>query len=302
MVATLAASALRSALPRAGQLHGRSSGRFFAALPALPQRRALRQKAPRAQYQQQGGGLYPPIYQSPQDGKLDPVQASSCLLPASPPTACLLVKEDMLRVGTALRNIGWMSFWGQLALTTVSTVILLFSSGSNAAAAGTGALPFSFIDVATLVGVLCGYISTFLAWSYTTTGRKLGMLQEVRMTSISGKILANSYLNLIGMGATIIALQATVGSLVAKTLQTASAGAFYSAQRAGTPPVALDVFSVQACTNTIMAHFVGMIFSTWLLGVLDKFAKKQADREAAAAAEFAPSAPPMPPGTIMGGY
>ena len=118
------------------------------------------------------------------------------------------------------------SFWGQLALTTVSTVILLFSSGSNAAAAGTGALPvsgalprtcsrghcgrrgqlggranrsqillalaplppartpacpspaqFSFIDVATLVGVLCGYISTFLAWSYTTTGRKLGMLQ-----------------------------------------------------------------------------------------------------------------------------
>ena len=30
----------------------------------------------------------------------------ACL--SNSPTACLLVKEDMLRVGTALRNIGWM--------------------------------------------------------------------------------------------------------------------------------------------------------------------------------------------------
>lgn len=36
---------------------------------------------------------------------------------------------------------------------------------------------FTFMDIANLFGIVCGYISTFLAWSYTRAGRKLGMLQ-----------------------------------------------------------------------------------------------------------------------------
>lgn len=215
--------------------------------------------------------MYPPVYQSPlEGGKLSEQQ------------------EDMLRVGTALRNVGWLSFWGQLTLTTVSTTILLFSTGVSTS----GPAQFTFIDIATLFGIVCGFISTFLAWSYTRAGRKLGMLQDVKFSSIAGTVIANSNLNLLGMGATILSMQAIVGSLVAKTLS--STGAFYSAQRAQAPPVAFDVFSVQACTNTIMAHFVAMLFSNWILHVVNKYTKKQGEREAAAAADFAPSAPPMP--------
>lgn len=222
----------------------------------------------------QGGGMYPPIYQQPPaEGKLDERQ------------------EDMLRVGTALRNIGWLSFWGQLVLTVVSTTILLFSTGVPSG----GGVSFTFVDIATLFGIVCGYISTFLAWSYTRAGRKLGMLQDVKLPSISGTVIANSNLNLLGLGATIISLQAIVGGLVAKTLSSASSGAYYAAQRvAAAPPVAFDVFSVQACTNTIMAHFVGLLFSNWILMVVNKYNKRQADRDAAFAAETAPSAPPMP--------
>lgn len=103
-------------------------------------------------------------------------------------------------------------------------------------------------------------------------------------------------------------MQAIVGSLVAKTLSSASAAGISGAQRVAPPPVAFDVFSVQArlllwlraqvalaqllhavmqmgasdgdrtavahkvhapchlplplqaCTNTIMAHFAGMLF------------------------------------------
>ncbi len=55
-------------------------------------------------------------------------------------------------------------------------------------------------------------------------------------------------------------MQAIVGNLVAKTLSTASAGVYNTAQRVGAPPVAFDVFSVQAATNTAMAHFVGLLF------------------------------------------
>jgi hypothetical protein len=35
-------------------------------------------------------------------------------------------------VGTALRNIGWISFWSQLVLSIVSAVVLLFSTGVTA--------------------------------------------------------------------------------------------------------------------------------------------------------------------------
>lgn len=264
-------------------LTSRPIGRGSSLIARPGQQAAQRSPAgvPRASYggqqqfggqQQPGQGLYPPIYQSPlEGGRLDQAQ------------------EDMLRVGTALRNIGWLSFWGQLTLTVVSTTILLFSTGVPSA---TG-VQFSFIDIATLLGIVCGYLSTFLAWSYTRAGAKMGRLQEVKLSSIAGTVIANSSLNLVGMGATIIALQATVGSLVAKTLASASAAGFYG-QRTAPPPAAFDVFSVQACTNTIMAHFVGMLFSNWLLTVLNKYIKRQAEREEALAADSAPSAPPMP--------
>ncbi|KAL4451452.1 hypothetical protein ABPG75_007114 [Micractinium tetrahymenae] len=242
--------------------------------PGAAQQRRQQAPQPPAAQQQSGGGMYPPIYQSPLEtgGKLSERQ------------------EDMLRVGTALRNIGWLSFWGQLVLTVVSTIILLFSAGT---VAGTSA-SFTVMDIANLFGIVCGYISTFLAWSYTRAGRKLGLLQEVKLPSIAGTVIANSNLNLLGMGATIISLQAIVGSLVAKTLSSASAAGIYGAQRVAPPPVAFDVFSVQACTNTIMAHFAGMLFSNWILLVVNKYLKRQAERDAAFAADTAPSAPPMP--------
>ena len=87
-------------------------------------------------------------------------------------------------------------------------------------------------------------------------------------------------------------LQATVGTLVGKTLSSASANALY--QRVAPPPVAFDIFGVQACVNTIMAHFFGMVASNWILQVLNKFTKRQEERDAAFAADCIPSAPPMP--------
>ena len=88
-------------------------------------------------------------------------------------------------------------------LTVVSSVILLFSTGVSSG----GTFTFGIIDVATLFGVVFGLISTFLAWTYTQAGRKLGMLQQVRLPNISGTVIANCNLNLLGMGATIVALQ-----------------------------------------------------------------------------------------------
>jgi hypothetical protein len=188
----------------------------------------------------------------------------------------------MLQLGTALRNIGWLSFWGQLILTTVSAVILLFSTGVTSQ----GALSVNPIDICTFIGVACGMITTSLSWTWIRAGRRLGFLQDVKLQQCMTTVLACTNLNLVGMGAAILGLQATVGSLVAKTLTTAAGG--YYGPRAQAPPVAFDVFSVQACANTIMAHFVGMVLANWLLRTVNRYINKFEDSDSS------PSAPPMP--------
>jgi hypothetical protein len=200
------------------------------------------------------------------------------------PSGNLTVKQkEMLKLGTALRNIGWLSFWGQLILTTVSAVILLFSTGVTSQ----GTLSVNPIDICTFIGVACGVITTSLSWTWIRAGRRLGFLQEVKLQQCVATVLACTNLNLVGMGAAILGLQATVGSLVSKTLTTA-AGGYYAGPRAQAPPVAFDVFSVQACANTIMAHFVGMVLANWLLRTVNKYLKREEEDEMSA------SAPPMP--------
>ncbi|WZZ12758.1 hypothetical protein YC2023_105847 [Brassica napus] len=71
--------------------------------------------------------------------------------------------------------------------------------------------------------------------------------------------------NLVGMGAAILGMQATVGFLVAKALTT-SASPFYQGVSQGYSPVlALDVFLVQASANTLLSHFLGIVCSLELL-------------------------------------
>ncbi|KAF9603459.1 hypothetical protein IFM89_036262 [Coptis chinensis] len=71
--------------------------------------------------------------------------------------------------------------------------------------------------------------------------------------------------NILGMGAAVLGMQATVGLLVAKAL-TSSANPYYQGVTPGSSPVlALDVFLVQASANTILSHFLGLVFSLELL-------------------------------------
>lgn len=206
-----------------------------------------------------------------------------------PPPRTNEAAQDLLAAGTALRNIGWLSFWSQLSLNVVAAVILLFSTGAASAGAGVP-VALSPLDICTMGGVLCGLISTFLAWANIRTGRRIGAgFQDIRLSKVVSGVLASSNLNLVGLGASILGLQATIGSLVGKTLSSAATGAYYN-PRVGGPPVALDVFSVQACANSIMAHFAAMVFTQWLLRVLNKFVRKE---EEGAYYDPSPSAPPL---------
>jgi hypothetical protein len=190
---------------------------------------------------------------------------------AVPPVMASITVEEQSSLGVALRNIGWISFWAQLILSTVSGVVLLFSTGVTSG----GSFAPNPTDVCTIVGVLSGLVATMLSWTWVRAGRALQEGKKVKLQQCMGTVLASTRLNLIGLGATVVGLQAAVGALVAKTLSSAAGGLAYYNPRAAPPPVAFDVFTVQSCTNTIMAHFVGLVLANWLLGLLRSYIAKE---------------------------
>ncbi|URD99045.1 hypothetical protein MUK42_24149 [Musa troglodytarum] len=72
-------------------------------------------------------------------------------------------------------------------------------------------------------------------------------------------------LNLLGMGAAILGMQATVGLLFAKVLTTSALPYYQGISPGHNPVLPLDVFLVQASANMILSHFLGLVFSLELL-------------------------------------
>jgi hypothetical protein len=90
------------------------------------------------------------------------------------------------------------------------------------------------------------------------------LLQVIDMTTKGVMI------NVLGLGSTLLGVQALVGLLVAKTLSNASANPFLATASQGNynPVLALDVFLVQAATNTLLGHFISLCCSLWLLNIV----------------------------------
>ena len=60
-----------------------------------------------------------------------------------------------------------------------------------------------------------------------------------------------------------------MGGLVAKTLSSSTSNPYAAGAANRSAPTSLDVFSVQASTNTIFAHFLSLFFANWLLRKLN---------------------------------
>ncbi|KAH9695366.1 protein TIC 21 [Citrus sinensis] len=119
-------------------------------------------------------------------------------------------------------------------------------------------------------GIAASFISVFWSFGYIRLSEKLRKTasdpSKAPPRADVVKSLKNGIgVNLVGMGAAILGMQATVGLLVAKALTT-SANPYYQGITPGYSPVlALDVFLVQASANTILSHFLGLLFSLELL-------------------------------------
>jgi hypothetical protein len=175
-------------------------------------------------------------------------------------------------IAQTFRLTGQITFWAQLVLGLVSGGILLFASfsgNSNAGGSGTGLGIFFAICGLVVLG-----ISIFISFRYIGIGRqldssnsnnhprKLETVQVVRLGLI---------LHLVGILLTLIGAQAIVGILLTKSLTVSQIIPGTITQVDPSRVIQpLDIFVVQANTNTISAHFTGLLGSIWLLNRITK--------------------------------
>jgi len=175
-------------------------------------------------------------------------------------------KENLGKVGALLKKCGWFGFWGQFALITVSAVMTVFSVIFTKPSSVAAKLSLYLV----LIGVLAGFFSTYWTFGYVQLSRKIRRsVKDVRSAPKKAGVLRNLSVgisgNILGMGTTLLGMQAVVGFLVAKTLANATANPFLSGGAGSWNPVlALDVFLVQAATNCLLSHFMSLCMNMWL--------------------------------------
>lgn len=175
------------------------------------------------------------------------------------------------RVVFTLRTIGRISLWLQGGLGVISILILVFATFSTSigrqnpqgSSQGTGfGIFFAICGLVALgVGGYFAFRYTRIARQLLETGRpsKAETLQTIRLGLI---------VNMVGMLVTILGAFATIGSLLAKSVS--QFGGTLTAIDPSRFVQPADLFVVQANTNTIAAHFVGIAASLWLFNRLSK--------------------------------
>eukprot|EP00210_Caulerpa_lentillifera_P006372 g6087.t1 len=177
--------------------------------------------------------------------------------------------KQLSKATRALRSFGWIGFWSQLALGLSSGVVLLFSIAFTAQSAPKVALYL------TALGVSATFIACFQYFAMVRTSRRMKDYLEAppgaTVRKISKEMVVNSISQslataIVGLGCTVIAMQYSVGLLLAKTLTNASANPFVvGSQGVWNPVLAFDVFLLQATTNTTLSHTIGSMICLWLL-------------------------------------
>jgi hypothetical protein len=177
--------------------------------------------------------------------------------------------RDTLSSSSTLRAIA-QKF--RIILGVVSGVILLLfaissqrpgTSGNNSGAA--------FGIFLAICGLVTLGVGIYLAYRYTRLGillvssnpsnrpRKVETVQVLRLGLM---------VNLLGILLTLLGAQAIVGTLAARAITQTQ---FIFSPQGNQPFISgLDMFVVQANTNTVTAHYAGLVASLWLLNRINR--------------------------------
>ena len=167
------------------------------------------------------------------------------------------------RVSDNLKMVGNIGFWVQLVLGVVSAVILLLA-GAGAQNDVSQGIGFGLFSAA--CGLVALAIAIYFAFRYTVIAKQLRNPDPKKRPDKKETlkvIKIGLIVNLTGMLLTIIGAEAIVGIVLDKSLKNPP-GAL-----ANIDPTKLvnsiDLLVIQANTNTIFAHFSGIVSSLFLL-------------------------------------
>jgi hypothetical protein len=187
------------------------------------------------------------------------------------------------RFSRTYQLVGWASFWVQIVLGVISAVVLLFAGSSLGASSGNPVNPTSAAVanpgtgaglLFAVLGLLGLFVGAYWAFRYTRLSRRFKSPDprlRLRPNDAVPILQFGLWSNLIGMLLTIFGGQAIAGSLVLKSFEQGFAIFSGNPLRFITP---LDLFVVQANSNTVMAHFIGLIATLWLIRITDRHVKR----------------------------
>lgn len=178
------------------------------------------------------------------------------------------VSPNVLRVVLAFRRWGWVSFWTQVILCVVSSVVLLqlflfprtsqpMPTGLDNSPASLPGLSFAWAGVAVLGA------SIFWHFRYTQMAKKLRSPDRPTKTQTIFQIKIGLIINLVGTFVTLVGAFAINGALTLRSIQ--GQGVFTGAGGFNSIIQPLDFQIIQASFNIILAHFVGLVASLLLL-------------------------------------
>ncbi|MGD2181567.1 DUF3611 family protein [Lusitaniella coriacea] len=174
------------------------------------------------------------------------------------------------RVSSELKWAGNIGFWVQLVLGVVSLVTVLFSAPSlinseNTITQGTGFGVFSAI-----CGLIVLAVGIYFSFRYIAIARllqKANPAERPKKVDTLKIIRIGLMVNLLGLLLTIIGAEAIVGIVLLKSLARPQLAL-------GSDPRefvnSIDLLVIQANTNTIAAHFAGIVSSLSLLNRITK--------------------------------
>jgi Protein of unknown function (DUF3611) len=175
------------------------------------------------------------------------------------------IPSNVQRASSILMRIGRIGFWSQIVLGVISAVLLLIATASLFGnRQRTQGIEIGILCA--IVGVVLVGAGIYFSWRYTQIARLMQMSDSSsrpRKTETLQVIRYGLIVNLVGMFFAILGAEALAGIVLVKSLNVPQGGVFN--QDFSKLVNSVDLLIVQANTNTIAAHFTGIVTTLWLL-------------------------------------
>lgn len=185
------------------------------------------------------------------------------------------VSSTAQHAASILQRVGRIGFWSQLVLGVISAVLLLISAASFLAQKQrTQGIEIGIICA--IGGVVAISIGIVFSWRYSRMAREMVSVDSDRRPKKSETmqlIKTGLTVNLIGMLLSILGAQALAGIVLIKSLTLPQGSISFGTSNLTQFVNPVDLLIIQANTNSIMAHFAGILSSLWLLNRLGQLSR-----------------------------